>query len=197
MTDLIYKIYEAEERGEINSETADSLLSIYTEGENIEIHKKKLQIAKLHRDTCINARTYVLNKQYDEAQAEIDKAILILRSISDDIRNTKSTMGSVTFGLFTHHFGNIGRDILSIIIAIPLKCEIIVGFTRSILDLVDNVTQLQKTYKMRKKNGEHLTINDFNMYKNVALQTIDSYIKSLKKFKVRLYKHQQMYSDEL
>lgn len=178
MNDLLKAIYEAELYGDIDSDTADMLLSVYTEGENIDIFKKSRVIKKEYKKTMKLAKEYIEDGEYDKAKKELDNGIDLLNDMIDNIRSVDSSMGSFIFGLFTCGLGNIGRTLASALLVTPTLG--ISSIVNSICVISDNITQIDKKMQEKHAKGDTLNIKDFNLYKNVSLQTLDKYVKKLK-----------------
>ena len=143
---------------------------VVTEGANLDIRKSFIDHRKEYKKHLKTANQLIKNKKLSAAKIELNAGLKVLEKCRSEIEGIDSTVGSFIFGLYTRWVPSFARDFC--LCLIPFGGAIVAG----ILNLIDDWGRPVK----KVMDGEKLSLDDFNFYKNRTLARLDELIKKCK-----------------
>lgn len=187
MTNLELMICEAENSGEIDLDTRDQLLSVLTEGANLDIMKKKKETKKKFKESMKEITKNIKDGDNTAASKNIDTLITMLESAIDDLSNVEySNFSSVISWFVGPVFGNLGRWLLTVGLAVPtFGVSAAVSEIKIIIETIDGMSDIIRK-KKEKDKYESLSVKDFNFFRTTVTGVYKKYIKQLRILKSKL-----------
>ena len=161
----------------IESDDEDSM-ELATEGANLDIRRDYKAIKKRFKKNMKDIKKSIKKKNYDNAKELIDQTISDIKDTRTIIKSTEGDIGSFVFGLYTCDLIIFWRTIaLSLIPFIGIPAA-------SVWACVDELKH--PVSKAVNKGIKNMTLDDFNLYKNVSISNLDRMITILDNAKKKI-----------
>jgi hypothetical protein len=148
----------------------------YQEGANLDIRAKLKEATKLYNKNMKDIQKALKAGEYNNARRNIETLRRSLADLREDIEKIDaSEIGSIVFGLYTAFTINWLRKLVMILLAIPtLGISLGIEEIRSIIEAWGRPAS-------KFANGEPMSGDDVNAYKNTALERMNYLIGTLKR----------------
>ncbi len=164
--------------------------ALYTEGANLDIHKRYRADMKIFKAQLKDAKALLKAHNYDDAREKVKEAIKIIEKCKDDTLHEieKIDDDSVLTAVCGFIFRNITimcRDILLVLFVYPVAV---------IRELIDGIQDIMNTITSIKKKG-HFSAGDINTYINFVKNDYDRMIRVLKHLLSKIDESEKNYKD--
>lgn len=148
----------------------------YQEGANLDIRAKLKEATKLYNKNMKDIQKALKAGEYNNARRNIETLRRSLADLREDIEKIDaSEIGSIVFGLYTSFTINWLRKLVMILLAIPT-----LGISLGIEEIRSMIEAWGRPAS-KFANGEHMSGDDVNAYKNTALERMNYLIGTLKR----------------
>lgn len=148
----------------------------YQEGANLDIRAKLKEATKLYNKNMKDIQKALKAGEYNNARRNIETLRRSLADLREDIEKIDaSEIGSIVFGLYTAFTINWLRKLVMILLAIPT-----LGISLGIEEIRSMIEAWGRPV-FKFANGEHMSGDDVNAYKNTALERMNYLIGTLKR----------------
>ncbi len=149
----------------------------YTEGANLDARAYFKQYKREFKVLTKRLKQQVKSYNYDDARKTLKECD---DKITEGIEKVQAIdygdMGSFIFSLFSGFLPNLGRTM-----ALSLIPFVGVGVAQAV-SLYDKFFALVNSIKRTVEKGEEITLDNFNMYKNLLIQKMKNMKQSIKKY---------------
>lgn len=164
---------------------------IFEEGANLEIREEFKTLKKKYKQMMKEIKKARKEKKYDKAIPKATELVKLTNDIYRKIDETDSTVGSVFFGLFSAWTLTFLRDLL-LTLASPFTLHI-----TGLISFIKNLIEKFKKPVTKIVKSEYLSKDDFNLYKNSALDQANNMKNASKKLLDALKEEQKDYEKEI
>lgn len=148
----------------------------YQEGANLDIRAKLKEATKLYNKNMKDIQKALKAGEYNNARRNIETLRRSLADLREDIEKIDaSEIGSIVFGLYTAFTINWLRKLVMILLAIPT-----LGISLGIEEIRSMIEAWGRPAS-KFANGERMSGDDVNAYKNTALERMNYLIGTLKR----------------
>ena len=157
--------------------------SYYTEGANTNIRAILNEAESIYKKLMHDCRVALVHKDFDKAHDITKKLSDEISRIKSDIEDIDaSNVISIIAGYFFSWTINWLRSLLQLVLSpITLGVSTLIGFVQQIIE------RWQRPVK-KLVNGDRVSLDDFNFYKNTALKRMDTILSVCQKMDVEIDK---------
>ena len=159
---------------------------VVTEGANLDIRAKFKKMKKEYSASMIEIKKLMKNNKFAEAEEEANKLLVLVKKAKKEVERIDSGVGSVVFGYFFDWTLTFLRTFAACLI------PFVGPYVAAILILIDEWKRPIK----KIIEGDSLSEDDFNFYKNTAISRMESIEKSVNKLIENIKEAKKDYEDE-
>lgn len=148
----------------------------YNEGANLDIRSKLKEAEKIYRKNMKDVQKALKAGKYNEARKNIETMRRSIADIREDIEHIDAgSLDSIVWSMFSAWTVNWVRYFINILLAIP---------TLGLSLTFEGISQLVEQWGRpiaKHVNNQEITSDDFNFYKNSALERLNYLLNVLKR----------------
>lgn len=153
----------------------------YYEGANLDIRAKLKEATKIYDKNMKDISKAIKAGEYNNARRNIETLRKSLADIREDIeRIDASDIDSVAFAVISAWTINWLRKLITIVLIIPT-----LGLSTWVEAIRTTIEEFGRPVSKLVKH-EELTLDDFNLYKNTALERMNYLLSTLKKLDMKI-----------
>lgn len=153
----------------------------YYEGANLDIRAKLKEATKIYDKNMKDISKAIKAGEYNNARRNIETLRKSLADIREDIeRIDASDIDSVAFAVISAWTINWLRKLITIVLIIPT-----LGLSTWVEAIRTTIEEFGRPVSKLVKH-EELTLDDFNLYKNTALERMNYLLSTLKKLDMKV-----------
>ena len=153
----------------------------YYEGANLDIRAKLKEATKIYDKNMKDISKAIKAGEYNNARKNIETLRKSLADIREDIeRIDASDIDSVAFAVISAWTINWLRKLITIVLIIPT-----LGLSTWVEAIRTTIEEFGRPVSKLVKH-EELTLDDFNLYKNTALERMNYLLSTLKKLDMKI-----------
>lgn len=169
---------------------------IMTEGYNMDLNKKYKSDIKGIKLALKEVKKSVKNGgDYKDAITNLDNINKTLDNMISDVKNYKGDKNAAIIGIFLHTYISAMKIFVAGILTIPLGG--IGAIVTSVKKVLEDSTEINARFAEKIKNGEEVTADDYNMYKNHIITKYKDFKDKVNKLKAEVQKKSDILSNEV